>query len=201
MRAILAISIGLFVAPAVCPQEREAASPRPAANETEQQGDPWIGWKWANFLILAGVLGYMISKVAGNLYRTQAEGITRGIAEATKVRQDAEARAAEIEKRLAGIQGDIEALRSQARAEMTAESERIARDTEHQLQRLQQQSQQELELMTRAARQQLKAYSAELALQLAEQQIRGKMNRDTQNLLVRAFAHDLHTGTERRQAQ
>ena len=201
MRAILAISIGLFVAPAVFPQEREPASARPATSETEQQGDPWIGWKWANFLILAGVLGYMISKVAGNLYRTQSEGITRGIAEATKIRQDAEARAAEIEKRLAGIQGDIEALRSQARAEMTAESERISRDTEHQLKRLQQQSEQEIELMTRVARQQLKAYSAELALELAEQQIRGKMNPETQNSLVRAFAQDLHNETGRRPAQ
>jgi F-type H+-transporting ATPase subunit b len=200
MRAILAVSIGLFVAPAVFPQEREPASRPPATNETEQ-GDPWIGWKWANFLILAGILGYMISKVAGNLYRTQSEGITRGIAEATKIRQDAEARAAEIEQRLAGIQGDIEALRSQARAEMTAESERISRDTEHQLKRLQQQSEQEIELMTRVARQQLKAYSAELALELAEQQIRGKMNPETQNSLVRAFAQDLHNETGRRPAQ
>ena len=201
MRATLAVFIGLLLAPALWPQEREPASSRPAVNEAEQQGDPWIGWKWANFLILAGVLGFMISKVAGKLYRTQSEAITRGITEAAKVKQDAEARAAEIDKRLAGLQGDIETLRSEARAEMAAESDRISQDTEHQLKRLQHQSEQEIELMTRAARQQLKAYSAELALQLAEQQIRSRMNPETQDSLVRAFSQDLHSDADRRAAQ
>ena len=190
MRATLCICACLLFAASALPQERQ-----PAAGQTEEQGDPWIWWKWANFLILAGVLGYLISKNAGAMYRGQSEGIRRGITEAAKVKQDAEARAAQIDKRLDGIQGEIDALRSQARADMAVEAERIARETELHLSRLQQQSEQEIELMSKAARQQLKAYSAALALQLAEQQIRGRVSKDTQDLLVKVFIQDLEHGT------
>lgn len=193
MRASLFLCVGLLCASAVLPQERQPVS-REAA-QVNEQGDPWIWWKWANFLILAGVLGYLINKNAGAMYRGQAEAIRRGITEAAKVKQDAEARAAQIENRLAGIQTEIEAMRSQARAEMAAEADRINQETTRHLSRLQQQSEQEIELMSKAARQQLKAYSAELALQLAERQVRGRMSKETQDALVKVFIQDLQHGT------
>ena len=59
---------------------------------------------------------------------------------------------------------------------MTAESERIRRETEHHLQRIREQSVQEMELMTRAAKDELRKYAAELAIGLAEQRIRFRMN-------------------------
>ena len=185
-RASFFVCVCLLFAPQALPQERA-----PVAGQTEEQGDPWIWWKWANFLILAGVLGYLIRKNAGPAYRSQSESIRRGITEAAKVKQDAEARAVQIENRLAGIQTEIEAMRSNARTEMAAEAARITQETERHLSRLQQQSEQEIELMSKAARQQLKAYSAELALHLAEQQIRGRMNKETQDALVKVFIQDL----------
>ena len=186
MRASLLLFVGLLFATGALPQERQ-----PVTGQTEEQGDPWIWWKWANFLILAGVLGYLINKNAGAMYRGQAEAIRRSITEAAKAKQDAEARAAQIENRLAGIQTEIEALRSQARADMAAEAGRITQETERHLSRLQQQSEQEIELMSRAARQQLKVYSAELAFELAEQQVRRQMSKETQGALVKVFIQDL----------
>ena len=64
---------------------------------------------------------------------------------------------------------------------MAAESERIRRETEHHLQRIREQTAQEIELMTRGAIDELRKYSAELALGLAEQRIRSRMNPATQD--------------------
>ena len=64
--------------------------------------------------------------------------------------------AASVEARLANLQNEIQKLRTDAHAEMTRESERIRRETEHHVQRIREQSVQELELMTRAAKDELR---------------------------------------------
>ncbi len=70
---------------------------------------------------------------------------------------------------------------------MTAESERIRRETEHHVQKIREQSAQEIELMTRAAKAELRKFTAELAVGLAEERIRFRMNPKAQDQLVNGF--------------
>jgi len=184
-RLILAIVLGLALASYALPQE--SAAPK---SETEQ-GDPWIWWKWANFLILAGGLGYLLRKNLPPLFDKQSSEIQSALREAAKVKQDAAAYAAGIEARLANLQSEIEKLRVSARTDMAAESERIRRETEHHVQRIREQTAQEIELMTRSATAELRKYSAELAMGLAEQRIRSRMNPAAQQSLAEGFLHDL----------
>ena len=193
-RAILCVWLGLVLASCALPQSEKEGTPKTAEETTS---DPWIWWKWVNFLILAGALGFLVTKQAGSYFRNQSEEISRGIAEAAKVKQDAEARAAQIEKRLTGLGQEVGELRSSAHAEMTGELERIGRETERQVQRLQQQAEQEIELMTKAARQEIRVYSADLAVQLAEQRIRAGLDPETQAAMASAFIRDLRDGTQR----
>jgi F0F1-type ATP synthase membrane subunit b/b' len=192
-RAILCILLGLWLATSALPQEKQEAT------KTSEEGnsDPWIWWKWANFVILAGVLGFLVTKQAGAYFRNQSEDITRGIKEAAMVKQDAEMRAAQIEKRLSGLGDEVGKLRSAALAEMTAELQRIGQETERMVKRLHQQAEQEIELMTKAARQEIRVYSAGLAVQLAEQRIQASLDAPTQAALANAFIHDLHSGAQR----
>ena len=190
-RATIALALGLAFASYALPQEAPAKSESAAS----EQGDPWIWWKWANFAILAAGLGYLISKHVPPLFRKQSEEIQSALAEAAKIKQDADAYAASVEARLANIQREIENLRETAHADMTAESERIRRETEHHLQRIREQSVQEVELMTRAAKSELRKYAAELSIGLAEQRIRARMNPATQEKLVSGFLQDLHGRT------
>jgi F-type H+-transporting ATPase subunit b len=185
--AAFCIWLALAAAPGILAQEPQNES-KP---ESSQQGDPWLWWKWANFLILAGGIGYLVRKYAGPFYRGQSESIQRGIAEATQARKDAEARAASIDRRMAGIEKEIEELRVQSRAEMEAEGKRLREDAERQASRLQEDSVQEIELMTRAAILELKRYSADLALDLAEQRIRTRVTPDTRKRLANGFIRDL----------
>jgi len=158
-----------------------------------ETGDPWLGWKWANFLILAAGLGYLIRKHAPAYFQQRSQEIQQGISEATKTKQEAEARAAAIERRLAGLESEIAKLRASAHEEIAAEGGRISRETMHRLQRIQAQSTQEIELMSRAASADLRKYSAELALDLAKQRIRSRMTKDTQDSLADKFLQDLRS--------
>ena len=187
-RATLALLAGLVCALGAWAQESGHATQQ----ETEQH-DPWIAWKWANFLLLAGGLGYLISKHAPALFAQRSREIEESLLEAAKARQDAEARAAAIEKRLAGLDREIESLRESAHAETAAEGERLRRETERHLQRIQQQAGQEIELMTTAARADLRKYAALLALDLAEQRIHSRLTKDVQEELVDGFLQDLRT--------
>jgi len=184
-RAILAVALGVALASCALPQE--------SAGQKQEavQGDPWIWWKWANFVILAGGLGYLIGKNVPPLFQKQSSEIKSALQEAAKVKAEAAAYAAGIEARLGNLQSEIERLRVSARTDMAAESERIRRETEHHLQRIREQTAQEIELLTRSATDELRKYSAELALGLAEQRIRSRMNPATQQNLAEGFLHDL----------
>jgi|SRR5579864_5386643 len=166
------------------------------ARESEQAGeqhDPWIAWKWVNFAILAGGLGYLISRHAPAFFAQRSREIETSLLEAAKAKQDAEARVAAIEKRLAGLDREIENLRQAAHAESAAESDRLRHETEQHLKRIQHQAAQDMELMINAARHDLRKYAALLALDLAEQRIHSRMTKDVQEELVDGFLHDLRT--------
>jgi len=186
-RAVLALALGLTLASFALPQPGENRS-SPAA----ETGDPWIAWKWINFAILVAGLGYLIGKTAPAYFKSRSDDIQRALAEAMREIKDAEAKAADLELRLAGIQTEVENLRNEARTEMAAEGERIRIETERHLKKIQEQAGQEITLMARGARDDLRKYSAGLALDLAEQRIRSRMTPSTQEALVDGFVHDMH---------
>jgi len=156
-----------------------------------EPSDPWLGWKWANFAILALGLGYLIRKHVPALFAQRSQEIQRGIQEATKVHQEAEERAAAIERRLASLEGEIETLRDKAHAEIRAEGERIQAETERRVRSIQEQARQEITLMSRGIRDDLRDYSAQLALEHAEQRIRTRITPETESRLVDGFLEDL----------
>jgi F-type H+-transporting ATPase subunit b len=189
-RATFAIALGLALTSYALPQESHATT---ESNEAEQ-GDPWIWWKLANFAILAVGLGYLIGKNVPPLFRKQSDEIQGALKEAAKIKAEAAAYAAAVEARLANLQQEIEKLRQTAHAEMAAEGERLSRETEHHLERIREQSAQELALLTRGAKDELRKYAAELAISLAEQRIRSRMNPATQDKLAGEFLADLNRG-------
>jgi F-type H+-transporting ATPase subunit b len=175
------LGIGLTLAAALLAQ----------GGQEVETGDPWLGWKWANFAILAVGLGYLIRKHAPAFFEQRSREIQQGIAEATKTKQEAEARAMAVERRLASLESEIAGMRAAAKEENAAEGGRISRETVHRLQRIQAQSAQEIELMSRSLREDLRKHSAQLALDLAEQRIRSRITKETQDSLADRFLQDL----------
>jgi len=162
-----------------------------SAQEGEGPPEPSIGWKWANFVILVVGLGYLMAKVLPPLFKSRTEEIQKGIAEARAIKQDADRRAADVEARTARLGADIERFRVESKAEMQQEGERIRKETATQIARLEHQAQEEIEMSGKTARRELKNYASKLSLDLAEQRIRERLDRPTEQGLVDAFIQDL----------
>ena len=171
-------------------QHAEAAAKQGEGHEeAELPNEVW--WKWANFAILAIALGYLISKYAGPFFQTRSESIQRGIEEATRTRQEAEARAAEIERRVANLSAEIEHIRTQSREEMAREGERLRAEAEAQVRKIQAQAEAEIASAAKHATHDLKAYSARLAVELAEKQLQGRLTQPAQDQLADNFVSEL----------
>lgn len=180
----LAIFLMVACAAFVGAQEAEKAG-------STEKSEPGIAWKWANFVILAVGLGYLVNKHLPPFFRSRTAEIQQGITEAQQIKRDAEARAAQVEARLQKLGDDIEQFRTQSREEMQQEGERIRQETAKQLGHLEHQARQEIESAGKVARRELKDYAAKLALDLAEQRVRARLNAGTETALVDGFIHDL----------
>jgi F-type H+-transporting ATPase subunit b len=156
-----------------------------------EKSEPGIAWKWANFAILAVGLGYLVNKNLPPFFRSRTAEIQQGITEAQQIKRDAEARAAQVEARLQKLGEEIDRFRTQSREEMQQEGERIRQETAKQLGHLEHQARQEIEAAGKVARRELKDYAAKLALDLAEQRVRARLNAGTETALVDGFIHDL----------
>lgn len=188
MRRLL-LGFVLLATLSICLPAQEAKTD---AKEAKEEHGEMLGWKWANFGLLALGLGYLLGKNLPPFFRSRTEEIQRGMQEAGKLKADAEARAAAIEGQLANVASEIERLRTELRAEMSIEGQRIEQETAKFTQRIKEQAEQEIAFLTKAGRQELKAFSASLALDLAQDRIRSRMNPGTQTSLVDAFVQDMH---------
>jgi F-type H+-transporting ATPase subunit b len=154
-------------------------------------------WKWANFLVLAGGLGYLVGKNAGPFFSARSHQIRKDMVEAQEARREAETRAADVDRRLAALDSEIAALRADSQREAQAETERLARHTASEIAKIQANAEREIASAGKAARTELKRYAAELAIALAEQRLRDRITPETQHALVRGFVRDLEPSAPR----
>lgn len=82
-------------------------------------------WKWINFSFLAAAIVYVIARHAPPFFRQRTIDIQKAIVDAKRIRQEADARAAEVDRKLANIAADIEAMKDRSRREMDAEFSRL----------------------------------------------------------------------------
>lgn len=156
-----------------------------------------IWWKWANFAILAAGIGYLIQKNAVPYFKARSEQIASGIAEATRTREEAEARAASIEQRVGNLAAEVEQIRIQSREEMAREGDRMRAETEARVSKINAQAQAEIASAVKHATLELKAESAKIALELAETQLRDRMSPEVQDQLAGSFIADLRRNAEK----
>jgi len=161
------------------------------AEGSEGGEDNLIVWKWANFLLLAVGLGYLMVKLLPPLFTTRTQAITKDMVESQKIRADADARAADVERRLAAIEVEIAALKTESREETAAEADRQGKHTATEIGRIQAQAEREISDAGKTAQKELRRYAAGLAVELAAQKIRGRMTPATEDRLVRGFVREL----------
>lgn len=187
--------------PVALAQDRPATSAEKKSSEAENEEEQGLEpWKWVNFAILVGALGWLIGKNAGPFFASRSQEIRKGIADAERIRSEAEARAAAVDAQLANLAVEIEQMRKAARDEQIAEGERIRQRTAAELAKAQEHGEQEIAAAGKAARLELKRYAAQLALDLAAQKIQQRMNPENDDALVQDFVRELAHPREQAQS-
>jgi F-type H+-transporting ATPase subunit b len=184
VKRVLLATMLLFAAATIHAQEKEKA-------EEPLTKDEMIVWRWANFAILAIGAGYLLGKHLPAFFKSRTTEIQKDITEAQQQKLAAEKRAAEMDARLKSLGADIEKFRSESKIEMEQEGARIREETAHQIEKFQRQAEQEIESKGNLASKELREYAAKLALDLAEQRIRTRLDQSTEAGLIEDFTKDL----------
>lgn len=145
-----------------------------------------------NFVVIAGAIVWLSRSRLPGMFRNRTASIQRAMEEARKASQEANQRLADIEARLAKLDTEIASIQTAAEEEGAREEARIKAASEEDARKIVEAAEQEVAAAAKAARRDLKAFAANLAVSLAQKQIR--VDSATDEALVRSFADQLGTG-------
>jgi F-type H+-transporting ATPase subunit b len=144
-----------------------------------------------NFAVIAALFVWAGRKYLPGMFRDRTAAIQRAMQEAQKASEEARRKLAEIETRLQKLDVEIGMMRDQAEKEGAVEEARIQTTAEEDARKIVASAEQEIAAAAKAARRQLTAHAAELAVGIAAKQIR--VDAATDQALVRDFAAQLAT--------
>lgn len=174
------------------------ASPEAAGHGDSHGGDPYIGYKWFNFAILAAGLGFFVVKFGLPALRGQQSSILKQLAQAQKKAAEAGRHTKEVEDKVAGLEREIEALRKAAAQEMAMEAREMEAETKRLLEKVEQQAQLEIASAVEHAKEELRAMAVDLAVAMAEKRLAEEVGRGAQERLVDSFVRSLNGSGEGR---
>src|SRR5579863_8744366 len=167
-----------------------------AANAAAEAANPTADraieiFKWINFAIVAGLLLWVFGKLLPPKFRSNADVISSAITKATVAKNEADRLLQDAESKLANLQKEVAELRAAAERESAAEVDRIRKATQVETQKISVAAKAEIEAAERAARLELKALAAKLAVDGAESLLAKQLTPQAQESLVSAFVKSL----------
>ena len=147
-----------------------------------------------NFVVIAALSIWAGRKFLPGLFRDRTAAIQKAMQEAQKASAEARQKLAEIESRLQKLDVEIGMMRDAAEREGAAEEARIKAAAEEDAQKIVASAEQEIAAAAKAARRQLTAHAADLAVGLAQKQIH--VDAATDKTLVSNFAGELGSASE-----
>src|SRR5581483_10499567 len=119
-----------------------------------------------NFGVVAAAIIWGFKKYLPGVFRNRTISIQRAMEEARKASADANRRLSEIETRLSRLDVEIGEMRMSAEKEAAEEEARIKAAAEEDARKIVEGAEQEIVAATKAARRELTAYAADLAVSL-----------------------------------
>ena len=148
-------------------------------------------FKWIHFAILAIVGYWLFQKVLPPVFRRKADTISAAIAKATAAKAEAEKQLKRAAVKLASLEEEVAQFRAQAQKEAAAEMERLRTMTKIDAEKISLAAKAEIEAAERAARVELKALAARLAVDRAESLVAGQMTPAVQEAMINHFVQSL----------
>jgi F-type H+-transporting ATPase subunit b len=134
-------------------------------------------WKFVNLFIFVSLMVYIMVRKArlGEAFRTRREGIKAELDKARTERDAALAKLKEVEERLAGLNDQLANIKERSQREAAEERERISLSTENEISKLTAQAQRDIENTAKAAKSELRRFTAEQSVRMAEELIKREM--------------------------
>lgn len=189
LAACLLGSIPVFRAPLLA-----AAPPSEKAEESGSSHE--LLFETINFILLAGLIVYLYRKRGKAFFNERSETIRKSLEEGRLALERSQTRLAEAEKKLAGLQDEVRALKQRAEAEIADEQERIRQAAEDEGHRIDEFAKTRIQAATNAAKSELKDYVVEQALEQARGKIQQRMDEESRKKLVGFFLADLNSKTK-----
>jgi F-type H+-transporting ATPase subunit b len=164
----------------------------PVMAADEHGGDPELDgayWqlqlvKLVNFSVIALAAFFILKKPVTEFFKKRGQQIEQDVKAAEIARQEAEKRLLEVEQEVAAIETRYEEILRSAREEGEAERERLLTQAKREAEKIKQVTENEISSRLKAARQELKEYAAELAVERARKIIQEELTEDGDRRLI-----------------
>lgn len=141
-------------------------------------------WRCVNFAVMAGLLGYFVSKPIRNGLQSRRAEIEKSLNDAVAAREAAEAKAREYEEKLAKAAAEIDSIYASIRREGELERDRILASAREMAVKIEQEADSKASTAVARARQELRAEASRLAVELAEELLAKNVTAADQKRLV-----------------
>lgn len=155
------------------------------------EGSPWttgmLLWRVINTVALLAILVYVLRKPLVSFFSERKAQIQKDLDEAKEQRDQAEAMIKDYQKKLAGMEQELDKMRAELKKSADGESVKVVANAERMAATMVEAAKVAAEQEVRKAKIELKNEAVGLAIELAESLIREKINEDDRKRLVEEY--------------
>lgn len=163
------------------------AASAPARASGGGEGEGGLFYPALNLLLLLAVLVYFARKPIQEFFAERRTGVQESLESAAALRDEAEARYAEWQRRLTDLDAELAEIRTRARERAEAEREKILRDAQASARRIREDAHTAVEHEIERARRALREEAADLAIELAGERLRAQVEDADRSRLLDEF--------------
>jgi F-type H+-transporting ATPase subunit b len=145
------------------------------------------GARILNFLIVGGIVFYLLKRFAWPLVVARAEGIRTLIRDMEKARADAKAQLADFEDRTKCLKEEAEIIREDAKKEAEFLKEEILQAAQKEAEEVLKRAREQIELESNQKKWELQKYAADLAIEMAEEILAQKVVPENHRKFVKEY--------------
>ncbi len=163
------------------------------AAEEAEHAFTWKDWFWPviNFAILVAVLVKFLAKPAKEFFKKRTELIEKSIKEAEEAKELARKALGEVKERLKNTDREIEEILIAAKKAGQKEKEALIAEGEKLRDKILEQARANVEFELQKAKETIKSEAALIALELAEKQIKEKLGKKEQDMIIDEYIKKL----------
>jgi F-type H+-transporting ATPase subunit b len=158
-------------------------------------GGSWLDflWRLVNFLVLIGVIYWLLSKKIKEYFSGRREGIKQALAEAVAAREQSEKKFQEYSTKLDKATGEIEQISIMIESQGEAEKVRIIEDARKTAEKIKEDTQARMDQEFTKASQQLRTEAVRLSTQMAEEILKKNIQAADHEAMVKDYIEKVVT--------